>query len=264
MASGDYVPPVTMTELRSYVLGPSSAQRRSSSTVLLTISHSNLKAQFLDMRFDLDMIVDRIKDKIYSSTGTSASHMRLVLTDQRGATLAELSNPQAPLRTYRPMDGYTLHVIDLDPTSNSRNGWLEDLSLVKKYEMTDEAHSTISFLWKDTLRAYKKTQAAKQSDSSSCCGKENSNGEELGRNLKVGNRCEVSPGQRRGTIRFAGVADEFPAGYWVGIEYDEPVGRNDGEVYSTPMSKVVHMVRKCAPAMLKLWLAMEVSDSFRE
>lgn len=94
------------------------------------------------MRFDLDMIVDRIKDKIYSSTGTSVSHMRLVLKDQRGVTVAELNNPQAPLRTYRPMDGYTLHVIDLDPTSNSRNGWLEDLSLVKKYEMTDAAYDS--------------------------------------------------------------------------------------------------------------------------
>eukprot|EP00189_Rhodosorus_marinus_P003896 CAMPEP_0113964752 /NCGR_PEP_ID=MMETSP0011_2-20120614/7333_1 /TAXON_ID=101924 /ORGANISM="Rhodosorus marinus" /LENGTH=252 /DNA_ID=CAMNT_0000977127 /DNA_START=87 /DNA_END=845 /DNA_ORIENTATION=+ /assembly_acc=CAM_ASM_000156 len=211
-----------MAELRSYVLGSSNAQRRSSSTVLLTISHSNLKTRFLDMRFDLDMIVDRIKDKIYSSTGTSVSHMRLVLKDQRGVTVAELNNPHAPLRTYRPMDGYTLHVIDLDPTSNSRNGWLEDLSLVKKYEMTDAAYDSR----KDTFRAYKKTQAAKQRASS---GKENSNGEELVRSFKVGDRCEVSPGQRRGTIRFVGVADEFPAGYWVGIEYDEPVGRNDGE-----------------------------------
>ena len=51
--------------------------------------------------------------------------------------------------------------------------------------------------------------------------------------LQVGARCQVAMTeelQRRGTVRFVGVTD-FGAKdgrTWVGIEWDEPVGKNDG------------------------------------
>lgn len=47
----------------------------------------------------------------------------------------------------------------------------------------------------------------------------------------VGARCEVEslePGlSKRGTVRFVGET-KFSKGVWVGIEYDEPFGKNDG------------------------------------
>ena len=49
--------------------------------------------------------------------------------------------------------------------------------------------------------------------------------------MKVGDRCEVNPGGRRGTIRWVGQLQEGDVnrgGYWVGVELDEPMGRNDG------------------------------------
>ena len=53
--------------------------------------------------------------------------------------------------------------------------------------------------------------------------------------IPVGSRCEVEstePGlQKRGTVRYVGPT-EFggTGGIWVGIEYDEPMGKNDGSV----------------------------------
>ena len=47
-----------------------------------------------------------------------------------------------------------------------------------------------------------------------------------------GARCEVAvPGQlhRRGTVRHSGDV-HFQPGRWVGVEYDEPSGKNDGSV----------------------------------
>lgn len=56
------------------------------------------------------------------------------------------------------------------------------------------------------------------------------------RNIRVGLRCRVGQDDaRRGFVRFVGpiegLGGEREAGYvWVGVELDEPVGRNDGTV----------------------------------
>lgn len=53
--------------------------------------------------------------------------------------------------------------------------------------------------------------------------------------IPIGSRCEVEstePGlHKRGTVRYVGPT-EFggTGGIWVGIEYDEPMGKNDGSV----------------------------------
>ncbi|KAH3875078.1 hypothetical protein DPMN_038340 [Dreissena polymorpha] len=50
--------------------------------------------------------------------------------------------------------------------------------------------------------------------------------------MNVGDRCEVKvPGQpaRRGCVQYRGTTD-FKPGYWVGVQYDEPVGKNNGTV----------------------------------
>ena len=53
-------------------------------------------------------------------------------------------------------------------------------------------------------------------------------------NIPIGSRCEVEstePGlHKRGTVRFIGPTEFGGAGVWVGIEYDEPMGKNDGSV----------------------------------
>ena len=49
---------------------------------------------------------------------------------------------------------YILHIIDMDPTSVSADGWLEDVTKVKKYEMSDEAYSRRE----DTFRKFKEAR----------------------------------------------------------------------------------------------------------
>lgn len=46
--------------------------------------------------------------------------------------------------------------------------------------------------------------------------------------LKVGDRCEVEPGAKRGVVKFVGRAESLAPGFWVGVQYDEPLGKHDG------------------------------------
>ncbi len=42
-----------LAALRAYVVADTGAQARAESTVLLTVTHSNLRAVFMELRFDL-------------------------------------------------------------------------------------------------------------------------------------------------------------------------------------------------------------------
>lgn len=49
--------------------------------------------------------------------------------------------------------------------------------------------------------------------------------------IQVGLRCEVQPGNRRGVVAFVGEIPELGGGgHWVGIVFDEPVGKTDGSI----------------------------------
>jgi tubulin-folding cofactor B len=51
---------------------------------------------------------------------------------------------------------------------------------------------------------------------------------EEAKGVAVGARCEVNPGGKRGLVQFVGKVGGLPKGWWVGVRFDEPVGKNDG------------------------------------
>jgi hypothetical protein len=112
-----------------------------------------------------------------------------------------------------------------------------DVSQVDKYEMSTEDYETrrgaigcadlFSLIWHlDTVLTYKKnhkmgrfapaTEEAKEVEIPT---------------IDIGSRCQVQLAEdglrKRGAVRFVG-STKFAGGPWVGIEYDEPLGKNDG------------------------------------
>jgi hypothetical protein len=126
-------------------------------SVLLLLTHSNLSTFSSDIRVSKQTSVEALKDKLWRKTGTSVAFMRLQLRDDTGAMIADLDHDDATLASYSPYDGYRLHIIDLDPSSITSGGWLEDTSLVEKYTISDEAYNNLD----TNFRKFKEKMAFK-------------------------------------------------------------------------------------------------------
>jgi tubulin-specific chaperone B len=62
------------------------------------------------------------------------------------AQIAKLNDDSKMLGFYGVESGMGIHVVDADPFSMSRGGGLEDVSLVKKYRMSEEDYDNVSTL----------------------------------------------------------------------------------------------------------------------
>eukprot|EP00878_Enallax_costatus_P005154 GHUV01005417.1.p1 GENE.GHUV01005417.1~~GHUV01005417.1.p1 ORF type:complete len:279 (+),score=61.01 GHUV01005417.1:247-1083(+) len=235
-----YERPATMSALKDYVSGSSNMQQSADSTVQLFITHNHLKARFPEIRLDKHMSIDAVKQKINNMTGTSVLTMMLHLKDESGKPVAVLSDGSKKLGYYSPCDGWCLHVIDTDESSLSAQGWLEDVSKVTKYVMSEDDYATRD----NTYRKYKEQKL--KEDPTWTLEKEMCMrrgvpytppavvgpdlGAEAAASLSVGQRCCVDPGERRGEIKYVGRVEGLAEGYWVGVAFDEPLGKNDGSV----------------------------------
>uniref|UniRef100_A0A8V5GZ86 Uncharacterized protein n=1 Tax=Melopsittacus undulatus TaxID=13146 RepID=A0A8V5GZ86_MELUD len=171
--------------------------------------------------------------KLELVVGSPASCMELELYGTDDELLGRLDCDEALLGSYELWDGCRVHVID---RSGARIGEYEDVSQVEKYEMTESDYdkrpeSVRSFLrqrqWGrfDAEAAERREQQLRQRREQEAA---------LAAALPVGTRCLVRvPGQpsRRGTVMYVGQTD-FKPGHWVGVRYDEPLGKHDGSVGS--------------------------------
>jgi len=141
--------------------------------------------------------------------------------------VASLGDDSKALGFYGVRDFQYLKISDTNPSS-SFTGQLTDVSQVDKFELTLEEYAQRQ----DTVLAYKQRNKvgrfappAESQPSKSAPTMD----------FPIGSRCQVDsnePGlNKRGTVRFFGKTKFAKGeGVWVGIEYDEPMGKNDGSV----------------------------------
>ena len=238
--------------LRDYITYETGGQNKGETTVLLHVTHSNLKARMFEIRLDRHMTVERVKEKLRSHTGTGSMFMHLTLLDHNGQVVADMINEELKLGYFSPMDGWTIHITDLDPHSLAANGGLEDVSLVKKYEISEEDYNKRENnfrKWKsDKVAADPNWSLAKEVRTNQAKKAAERAGVEyvpeepkapitddehladVAAAMKVGDRCEVTLGGKRGAVQYVGKIPQIAPGWWVGVQYDEPVGKNDGTV----------------------------------
>lgn len=118
----------------------------------------------------------------------------------------------------------SIQVENTSPTSNKTE--FTDVSAVEKFEITEEEYNQRT----DTVRAFKqrnKMGRFKDHTQEELINIENEfESESL--LFEIGMRCMVNEGQqKRGEVVFVGKT-EFKKGFWIGVKYDEPVGKHDG------------------------------------
>ncbi|KAI9595440.1 CAP Gly-rich domain-containing protein [Syncephalis fuscata] len=189
-------------------------------------------ASHSERRFNKSMSIEELKTRLEPITGIPSSSQTLSIYD-KNRLVASVVGDDRMLGYFSPEDYMELRVGDTRPVSVREQ--YTDVSQVEKYEMPDEEYAKRS----DSMLAFKRrnklgrfADGASMSSMGSTEMDENF-GEKEASEISVGDRCQVdlSGGGylKRGVVRFVGKT-EFKSGYWIGIQYDEPVGKNNGTV----------------------------------
>lgn len=182
-------------------------------------------------RFNRGITIAEFKCKLELVIGIPASSMELQLFSTQDKFLLKLEDNDALLGSYPVDDDCRIHVID---RSGGQSTEFSDLSQVEKFEISDDAYekrsdSVRSFLKKKKLGRFNEENKMKQEEE-----KEAAEEKEKApcANITTGSRCQVKVvGQptKLGTVMYVGTTD-FKPGLWVGVKYDEPLGKHDGSV----------------------------------
>ncbi|KAK2467338.1 hypothetical protein APHAL10511_000573 [Amanita phalloides] len=180
-----------------------------------------------ERRLDLNLSVEQLKNKLEPITGIPAGNQIITLFDSESSLKATsiLNDDTKQLGFYGLRDWQVLEIADSNP-SVSLTGQLNDVSQVEKFELSAAEYEKRA----DSVLAYKRVHRvgrfAPQDE-------EKQTEPKLPTKITVGARCEVESSEeglhKRGTIRYVGET-KFSKGMWIGVEYDEPMGKNDGSV----------------------------------
>lgn len=200
------------------------------SVVRLYITHSASQKRVPEKRFGLTQTTGEIKQAMYGHFGVMPDECRLDLYNEIDALVETDMKSDKMLGYYQCRDDFRIHCVDL--RAKPRIEDYDDVSKVEKYVMSDE-----NWLRREnnmrTIIAKMKEQQRREAEAA---GIElppelhaDSYKEEAAK-ISVGDRCKCLPGDRLASVQFVGRLAALKPGYWVGVKFDEPVGKGDGSV----------------------------------
>ncbi|KAI9788998.1 MAG: hypothetical protein M1833_002785 [Piccolia ochrophora] len=179
--------------------------------------------------------IAQLRTKLEPVTGVPPSAQRLLLKTGRGddVVIEAEDEERTTLQAWELRRGMELVITDTRPPSLRPN--LTDTSTTEKYTLPTSAYESRA----DSVLAWKRANALGRFDPAA----PTKHAEAIDaherianeRGVAVGKRCRVGgEDTRRGTIRHLGPCPTIPGeGWWVGVELDEPVGKNDGSAGGT-------------------------------
>lgn len=199
-----------------------------------------------ERRINPQWTISELKGRLEIITGIPPSSQKLCIygvSKVSPPTPVVADTSKGETEETKTLEGYTIaqygriHVDDLRPAAQREN--YTDVSEVEKYVMPEEEYAKRS----DTVLAWhKKNQLGRFAPKTSEEQLQKQEQIELKvietRGIAVNKRCRVinnaagESDERRGTVRFVGKVPDIKSFhfYWIGVEYDEPLGKNDGSI----------------------------------
>ncbi|KAF8957114.1 CAP Gly-rich domain-containing protein [Flammula alnicola] len=172
-----------------------------------------------ERRIDPHITVEQLKGKLELITGIPVGNqaISLLASEVDPRVLAVLDDDSKQLGYYGLTDWQVIKVVDTNP-AGSLTGQLTDVTQVDKFELSDAEYAKRQ----DSVLAYKQRNKVGRFA-------ENDVPPEPAPTPESANIPWVLELSKRGTVRYVGTT-KFSKGVWVGVEYDEPLGKNDGSV----------------------------------
>ena len=182
--------------------------------------------------------IGQLKSKLEPVTGIPSSSQKLRCRKLDGSwTSLDDEHSQVGDARWSLRKGSEIEVLDTRPPGARQD--FNDLSSVEKYQMPESQYEQLD----DSVLAWKRRQKLGRFDPRAKSAEEvvkerrqKDEHEIKTKGIGIGDRCRLgSDDGRRGVVKhigeIVGLGGEKEAGcVWIGIELDEPVGRNDGSV----------------------------------
>lgn len=191
----------------------------------------------VEKRYAKDIKLDNMKSKLEMITGYECVNMKLFLLNREKKLICEMDDDSKMLGFYPIEDGFFIEVKsakNLMPTEG------EDPDF-RRFELTDEEYA----IKKGTVKDFKmRNKLGQYSDDAGSLAekkarqlKEKCEQEERAlESIEIGARCQVRVANaptRLACVKYKGElgkGENKKPGYFVGVRYDEPLGKNDGSV----------------------------------
>uniref|UniRef100_A0A1B6DM77 CAP-Gly domain-containing protein n=1 Tax=Clastoptera arizonana TaxID=38151 RepID=A0A1B6DM77_9HEMI len=198
-------------------------------SVIITTSEDPPQC-ILDKRFDKKITISDMKGKLELLTGGQASSMKIKVYNKDNELVCSLDDDNSMLGSYHIEDGMRLNVEDqfILKKEMLNNIKVEKLELSTE-EYAKRTDTLRAYLEKNKIGKYNKEEMKKKEEDQR---KEEEQEEYLAKSIKVDDRCKIKvlgQPERLGSVKFVGTV-EFKPGWWIGVKYDEPLGKNDGSV----------------------------------
>ncbi len=169
----------------------------------------------MEKRYSLSSSIRSIKDSMYLTLGADPQTVELVLVRQGTRERIPLTPDHKVLGDFNPM-AYDL----IEAVGGKQQSFIEDDGSVPAFQISEEQYLSRPDNARSFIHRVRTSRGSGEQQSQEI--------EQEVEGVKVGMRCEVR-GDWRGVVQYVGSV-QGKKGIWVGVELDEPLGKNDGSV----------------------------------